>query len=46
MGVDTTTSSKRIKGNTKDQEIVDLDLEESIDQDEIGKCVMIKQEDP
>ena len=46
MEVDTTASSKRIKGNTKDWEIVDLDLEESINQEEIGKGVMIQQEDP
>lgn len=44
--VDITTSSKRIKGNTKDQEIVDLYLEGSINQEEIGKGVMIQQENP
>ena len=46
MEVDTTASSKIIKGNTKDREIVDLDLEEYINQEEIGKGVMIQQEDP
>ena len=46
MEIDATTSSKRVKWITKDQEVVDLDLEESINQELIGECVMIQQEDP
>lgn len=46
MEVDTTTSSKRIKGSTKDQGILVLDLDESINQEEIGKGVMIQHENP
>ena len=44
MEVDTTSSSKRIKENTKDQKIVVLDLDESTNQEEIGKGVTIQQE--
>ena len=46
MEVDTTNSSKRIKVNIKDQEIVDLYLEGSINQEEIGKGFMIQHENP
>ena len=42
MEVDITTSSKRIKGSTNDQEILVLDLDASINQEEIGKGVMIQ----
>ena len=46
MEVDTIDSSKRIKGNTKNKEILDLYLEESINQQEIGKGVMFQKENP
>lgn len=46
MEIDVTASSKRVKGTVKDQEVVDLDHEESINQEEIGKGIMIHQEDP
>ena len=46
MEVDTTASSKRIKESTEDQKIVILDLDESTNQEEIGKGVTIQQENP
>lgn len=39
MEIDATASSKRVKGIAKDQEVVDLNLEESINQEVIGKGV-------
>ena len=46
MEIDATPSSKRDKGIAKDQEVLYLDLEESINQEVIGKSVMIQQDNP
>ena len=42
MEVDTITSSKRIKESNTDHKIVILDLDESTNQEEIGKAVTIQ----